>query len=125
MAHNNKGFILPLAVILALLFSSIVIHYVNLLETDRMFLQERKNHFYHSLLLQSAANEILLQIENFDTIETYGQFHFEYGSVTYHMTESDPVTATFEFTSKTELDGQRKATVIYDRETKSIKRWME
>lgn len=122
---SNKGFILPIAVILALIFSSIIIHCVNLLETDRLFLQERKNYFYHSLLLQSAANEILFQMENFDTIETYGQFHFEHGSVTYRISETDPVTITVEFTSKTELDGHRKATVTYDRETKSIKRWME
>ena len=125
MANNDKGFILPIAIILSLLFSSVVIHYINLLETDRLFLQERKNFFHHNLLLQSAANEMLLQLENFDTIEMNGNFDYSHGSVTYEIKQSDEFTVTVEFISKTELDGQRKATVYYDREKKAITRWME
>lgn len=125
MANDNQGFILPLAVILAFVFSGVVIHYVQLLETDRLFLQERKNFFHHNLLLQSAANEMLLQLENFDTIETNGQFDYEHGSVAYQILHSDHAAVTIEFMSKTKVDGQRKATVVYDRERKSITRWME
>lgn len=96
-----------------------------MLETDRLFLQERKNYFHHNLLLQSAANEMLLQLENFDTIETDGNFDYLNGSVSFKIKQSDEFTVTVEFISKTELDGQRKATVYYDREKKSITRWME
>lgn len=125
MVNDNKGFILPLAVILAILFSGVVIHFINLLESERLFLQERKNYFHHTLLLQSAANEMLVQLENFDTIETSGQFEFYHGSVTYRIQQIEPATIKVEFISQTELEGQRKATVIYARETKSIQRWME
>lgn len=125
MKKSDKGFILPLAIILSLLFSGVVLHFITLLESDRLFIQERKNYFQHQLLLQSAANEILVQLENLDKIETSGQFIFHHGTVTYNMTQIDEFTATFEYISKTEFSGQRKVTVVYDLTSKVIKTWTE
>lgn len=125
MLKCERGFILPLAMILSLLFSALVIHQIDLLESDRLFFQERKNYFQHGLLLQSASNEWLSQIEKSDTIEENGQFTFELGTVTYRVMRSDEETVTIEFKSKTELTGERKATAIYELETNSIMKWTE
>lgn len=125
MLKREEGFILPLVMILSLLLSSLVIHQIELLETDRLFFQERKNYFHHGLLLQSASNEMLSQLKKSDTIEEHGQFSFGIGSATYHIVEINEQTATVQFETRTALAGGRKATVIYDVRTHTIIKWTE
>lgn len=125
MLKRERGFILPLVIILSLIFSTLVIHQIDLLESDRLFFKERKNYFQHGLLLQSASNEWLSQLKKSDTIEDNGQFVFELGIVTYRVMRLDERTVTVEFKSATELAGERKVIVTYELKTKTMIKWTE
>lgn len=125
MLKRERGFILPLVIILSLIFSALVIHQIDLLESDRLFFKERKNYFQHGLLLQSASNEWLSQLKKSDTIEDNGQFVFELGIVTYRVMRLDERTVTVEFKSTTELAGERKVIVTYELKTKTMIKWTE
>lgn len=125
MLKRERGFILPLVIILSLIFSALVIHQIDLLESDRLFFKERKNYFQHGLLLQSASNEWLSQLKKSDTIEDNGQFVFELGIVTYRVMRLDERTVTVEFKSATELAGERKVIVTYELKTKTMIKWTE
>lgn len=125
MLKRERGFILPLVIILSLIFSTLVIHQIDLLESDRLFFKERKNYFQHGLLLQSASNEWLSQLKKSDTIEDNGQFVFELGIVTYRVMRLDERTVTVEFKSTTELAGERKVIVTYELKTKTMIKWTE
>mgnify|MGYP001945534818 CR=1 FL=1 len=126
MIQRERGFILPLSIVLSFIFSAIVIHQIHLLENDRLFFQERQNFFQHQLLLQSASNEMQSLLEQSNTLlNDSGQFIFEQGMVHYEIINSNEHSITVRFESNTELPGERFATVMYNVDTYAIMKWTE
>lgn len=126
MIQRERGFILPLSIVLSFIFSAIVIHQIHLLENDRLFFQERQNFFQHQLLLQSASNEMQSLLEQSNTLlNDSGQLIFEQGMVHYEIINSNEHSITVRFESNTELPGERFATVMYNVDTYAIMKWTE
>ena len=124
--NNDKGFIMPLVVILSFLFLAVIVHQIAQLESDRQFLLQRQNDFRHHTLLQMASVDLLPILEKIDTIEDKnGQLRYDIGTVNYEIRENNQLEVTVKLTSTTDQTGKREASLVYDKTKQSISSWTE
>lgn len=112
---------MPLVVIMSFLFIALALHHIERLESDRFFLNERKNVFHHQMLLQKASIDMLADLEIIDTI-TERAFDYREGKVTCEVIQNQAETVTVTMTSATKIS-EHDVTITYHKENKRIIAW--
>ncbi|WP_332237702.1 competence type IV pilus minor pilin ComGG [Sporolactobacillus sp. KGMB 08714] len=88
MSENNhqKGFMLPLAMILALILTAFVLHAVLLLDSDRNFFQASYSAFQLQQLRECALADINEQIQK-KTLPEKGSFVYDKGTINFRTNQ--------------------------------------
>lgn len=103
LSHNQKGFILPLTMILSFLLLAFVLHAILLLNSDRNFFSQSYTQFHLQQLRECALVDFHRHIEE-KTLPENGTLEYEGGTVTFTTTEQDD-SYQIQFTI---TDGQTK-----------------
>ncbi|RYL90986.1 hypothetical protein EWI07_10955 [Sporolactobacillus sp. THM7-4] len=110
MSGNQKGFILPLTMILSLLFLALVAHAIFLLNSDQVFYRSVISSFQLQQLRECALTDFNDQIQKNSLPET-GSFVYDIGTVSYKtVTDGDQLTVLFTITSR---DGKETNKMTY------------
>jgi hypothetical protein len=119
--RNEKGFILPVTMVIVFLLAGFVLHEVKMHETDSKFLIERQSSEKLDELLQMAV----VDVQN-PSIEREGLFYYDGGTVRYQIlsTESENVVKV-DLTAKTSDGKARVVHYRYDTMKNKIIMWEE
>ncbi|MET1247681.1 competence type IV pilus minor pilin ComGG [Sporolactobacillus sp. STCC-11] len=123
--HNNtnqKGFILPLTMILSLMLLAFVFHALLLLTSDRQFFRQSYSRFQLQQLRECTLTDLKREMKQ-KTLPNKGTFLYHKGTVQFIVTENvDSVTIKF-----TILGGESQEIdqIIYSKESGKPINWLE
>ncbi|MDN3956432.1 competence type IV pilus minor pilin ComGG [Sporolactobacillus laevolacticus] len=120
--HSQRGFILPLTMILSLLLLAFVFHALLLLYSDRQFFRQVHTQFQLQQLRECVLNDLEQKIKE-KTLPSQGTVVYHKGTVTFSATESGGLLKV-KFTLS---DNQSKETdqMTYSMESGEPVNWLE
>ncbi|WP_216831712.1 competence type IV pilus minor pilin ComGG [Alkalihalobacterium elongatum] len=125
MKHNEqKGFILPVTLLLCLFVSLSLIHLLGLYVTEKKFYVEQGEIFVLESLMQMATADLIHQI-GFGDINSTGEFYYEKGVAAYWILGDSHDTLNIQLKVMTEKGRQRFVTLLVDKEQLRVKEWIE
>jgi hypothetical protein len=120
--NNQKGFILPLTMILSLMLLAFVFHALLLLTSDRQFFQQSYNRFQFQQLRECTLSDLKREMKQ-KTLPNEGTFVYHKGTVHFIVTENED-SVTIKFTISTD-ENKEIDQIIYSKESGKPINWLE
>ncbi|MFV8827928.1 competence type IV pilus minor pilin ComGG [Alkalihalobacterium sp. APHAB7] len=122
--NGQKGFILPMTLILCLLLSLALMHVLDVYLTEKKFYAEQEEIFLLESLLQMAAVDIVDDLTT-NRLSDSGAFNYEKGAAVYWILEETHDTLNIQLKVRTEKEKQRVVRLLLDKEKMRVKEWIE
>lgn len=122
--NNERGFILPLTIILLFLLSSTLFHQISVYEREKRFHAEIEQQFYIQQLLQMATADILSEIEREAPLIS-GQFNYDIGNAYYWLLAEEEQFVHIDLNVITTNNKQRNVEIVFDKNHLVVVDWLE
>lgn len=122
--NNEKGFILPLSMVLLFLLSSSLFHQIAVYEREKRFQMEQEQYAVIQTLLQMATVDLLTLVANGGQTLS-GYFEYEQGKVYYWQTDEMDQFVYIDFNIITNAERQRYVRIGIDKENLVVIDWRE
>lgn len=122
--NGQKGFILPITLILCLFLSLALMHVLDVYLTEKKFYAEQEEIFLLESLLQMAAVDIVDDLIT-NRLSASGAFNYEKGAAVYWILEETHDTLNIQLKVRTEKERQRVVRLLLDKEKMRVKEWIE
>lgn len=122
---NDKGFIMPITLIVVFILFSYVTFQINQLIVEKAFYNEQNKLYTAERLIQMAVVDLkeLLQMEVSDEIS--GKFYYEEGEVSYIIKLETDLIWSIAITSKPSFGSMKKLNYFYNKNEETFLRWLE
>lgn len=121
---NQKGYLLPTTLILLFLFSSIILHQLNMYGIEKRFYMEQEQ-VYLLQYLQQMASYDLLTIVGEESLEEEGLFFYEKGFARYMVTNEIEPNVVIQLHVETDKNRKRTSRLVLNKEGRRIVSWRE
>ncbi|MCV9884824.1 competence type IV pilus minor pilin ComGG [Metabacillus halosaccharovorans] len=124
--RNQKGFILPSIMVIALFCLLIVAHISTILISEKTFYEETKQYYILENLMNVAVKKSLHELENGNNVNQHNKvFHTSNGYYSYNVTTSDEVIYEVQLTCSTKETKEYTASYKYDKSKNEMIFWSE
>ncbi|WP_026558770.1 competence type IV pilus minor pilin ComGG [Bacillus sp. J37] len=124
--RNQKGFILPSIMVIALFCLLIVAHISTILISEKTFYEETKQYYILENLMNVAVKKSLQELKSGNTVDqSNGIFHTSNGSFSYDVTTSDNVIYEVQLTCSARETKEYSASYKFDKSKNEMIFWSE
>ncbi|MCA1031715.1 hypothetical protein LCL95_11830 [Bacillus timonensis] len=124
MIKSEKGFILPITIVISLMAFIIFVHQLTLYEIDKRFSIEIQQLYILENIMQMAVSDVTAKIDTGE-ISSFGNIMYEDGTVSYSMAMTSPEVVRVIVTCRTTIEREYKSQFFYDLSKKEITQWFE
>ncbi|WP_170885504.1 competence type IV pilus minor pilin ComGG [Bacillus alkalicellulosilyticus] len=122
--NNEKGFVLPLTLIIVFLVTAYTIHELMTLQTEMRFFKQQEELFTIESLVQMAAYDMVAHLRHDESVGS-GQFQYEHGFATYKIEKHEGETLYIQLIVQTNSNGRRIVRLFYNVEDNMVTAWWE
>ncbi|WP_078432576.1 competence type IV pilus minor pilin ComGG [Metabacillus halosaccharovorans] len=124
--RNQKGFILPSVMVIALFCLLIVAHISTILISEKTFYEETKQYYILENLMNVAVKKSLQELKSGNTVDHNSDiYHSSNGYFSYTVTTSDEVIYEVQLTCSTKETKEYTASYKFDKSKNEIIFWSE
>lgn len=123
--NNEKGFVLPITLIIMFLLCSFVLFQVSLYDAEKKLLKEERDLYTAERVLQMGVIDVskLIIIDHRDHFS--GKIYYEEGEVTYNVKKEREGIKSIHLISKTVQQKSKRITFYYYVNDESVLPWLE